>query len=143
MSHFGKIRAPERDQTETREALKEFDLFFERHPNSALAPEVRKNHRLAKDRLAQASVNVGVFYYKARKWYPGAIQRFKEVLAEDPEFSGRDTLFYYLAESLLKSNKKAEAIPYLDRLLKEFPESPLAPLAKKTFDSAQVADPPQ
>lgn len=143
MSHFGKMRAPERDQTETREALKEFDLFFERHPNSPLVPEVRTNHRLAKDRLTQASVNVGVFYFKARKWYPGAIQRFKEVLAEDPEFSGRDTVYYYLAESLLKSNKKAEAVPYLDRLLKEFPESPLVPLAKKTFDIALAADPPK
>ncbi|MGE0392244.1 MAG: outer membrane protein assembly factor BamD [Vicinamibacterales bacterium] len=143
MSHFGKMRAPERDQTETREALKEFDLFFERHPASPLVPEVRKNYRLAKDRLTQASVNVGVFYFKARKWYPGAIQRFKEVLAEDPEFSGMDTVYYYLAESLLRSNKKAEAIPYLDRLLKEYPESPLVPEAKKTFDLAQAADPPK
>lgn len=139
MSHFGKMRAPERDQTETREALKEFDLFFERYPSSALAPEVRKNWRLAKDRLTQASVNVGVFYFKARKWYPGAIQRFKEVLADDPEFSGRDTIYYYLGESLIRSNKKAEGIPYLDRLLKEFPESPLAPLARKAFDLAEAA----
>jgi len=143
MSHFGKMRAPERDQTETREAIKEFDLFFERYPTSAMAPEVRTNYRVAKDRLTQASVNVGVFYFKARKWYPGAIQRFKEVLAEDPDFSGRDTVYYYLAESLLRSNKKAEAIPYLDRLLKEFPESPLAPLAKKSFDSAQATDTPK
>jgi len=143
MSHFGKMRAPERDQTETREAIREFELFFERYPNSALAPEVRANHRLAQDRLTQASVNVGLFYFKARKWYPGAIQRFKEVLTDDPEFSGLDTVYYYLAESLLRSNKKAEAVPYLDRLLKEFPESPLAPLAKESFESAQATDTPK
>ena len=45
MSHFEQMRAPERDQTETREALKEFDVFFERFPNSPLTPEVRQKWR--------------------------------------------------------------------------------------------------
>lgn len=143
MSHFNKMRAAERDQTETREAIKEFDLFFERYPSSSMAPEVRANARLAKDRLTQASVNVGVFYFKARKWYPGAIQRFREVLATDPEFTGRDTVYFYLAQSLLLSNKKAEAVPYLDRLLKEYPNSPLAPEARKSFELAQAPAAPK
>src|SRR5688572_17912667 len=52
MSHFGQMRAAERDQTETREALKEFDVFFQRYPNSSLTPEVRKNWRVARDRLS-------------------------------------------------------------------------------------------
>ena len=142
MSHFGKMRAPERDQTETREAIREFDVFFERHPSSPLAPEVRKNARETRDRLTQASVNVGLFYFKSRHWYPGAIARFREVLAADPEFTGRDTVYFYLAQSLLLSNKKAEAVPYLDRLLKEFPDSPLALEAKKSFDAAQPAQTP-
>ena len=142
MSHFGKMRAAERDQTETREAIREFDLFFERHPSSPLTPEVRKSWREAKDRLTQASVNVGLFYFKTRRWYPGSIARFREVLAEDPEFTGRDTVYFYLAQSLILSNKKAEAVPYLDRLLKEFPNSPLAPEAKTSFDAAQPAPTP-
>ena len=45
MSHFEQMRAPERDQTETREALKEFDVFFQRYPNSPLTPEVKQNWR--------------------------------------------------------------------------------------------------
>jgi hypothetical protein len=31
--------------------------------------------------------------------------------------------YYYLAESLLKTDKKAEAVPYYDRLVKEFDRS--------------------
>ena len=143
MSHFGKMRTAERDQTETREAIKEFDLFFERYPTSPMAAEVRTNARAAKDRLTQASVNVGIFYFKARRWYPGAIQRFREVLAADPDFTGRDTVYYYMAESLLRSNKKAEAVPYLDRLLKEYPNSPLVPEARKSFDLAQAPATPK
>ena len=84
MSHFEQMRAPERDQTETREALKEFDVFFQRFPNSPLMPEVKKNWRVARDRLSQASYGVGLHYYRVR-WYPGAIDRFREVLRDDPE----------------------------------------------------------
>jgi outer membrane protein assembly factor BamD len=122
MSHARQMRAPERDQTETRAALKEFDLFFERYPNSALAPEVKQRWREARDRLSEASYRVGIYYYRSR-WYPGAIDRFREVLRDDPGFSSRDAVYFYLAESLAKTDKKAEAIPYFERIVKEFEQS--------------------
>src|SRR5687767_13110352 len=89
MSHFEQMKAPERDQTETQEALREFQVFFDRFPNSPLTAEVRQKWRAARDRLSEASFRVGVHYYRIR-WYPGAIPRFKEVLKVDPEFTGRD-----------------------------------------------------
>jgi outer membrane protein assembly factor BamD len=122
MSHFEQMRAPERDQTETREALKEFNVFFQRYPNSPLTPEVKMNWRIARDRLSQASYGVGLHYYRVR-WYPGAIDRFREVLRDDPEYSRRDSVYFYLAESLAKTDKTAEAIPYFERLVAEFPMS--------------------
>jgi outer membrane protein assembly factor BamD len=122
MSHYEQMRAPERDQTETREALKEFDVFFQRYPNSQLAGEVKQKWRDARDRLSEASYRVGLHYYRV-KWYPGAIDRFREVLKEDPGFSGRDRIYFYLAESLSRTDKTAEAIPYFERLLAEFPQS--------------------
>jgi outer membrane protein assembly factor BamD len=124
MSHFEQMRAPERDQTETREALREFDVFFQRYANSPLAPEVKMKWREARDRLSEASYRVGLHYFRVR-WYPGAIDRFREVLKEDPGFGGRDRIYFYLAESLARSDKTkvAEAIPYFERLLEEFPQS--------------------
>jgi len=122
MSHYEQMRAPERDQTETREALKEFDIFFQRYANSPLAPEVKQRWREARDRLSEASYRVGLHYYRVR-WYPGAIDRFREVLRDDPGFSGRDGIYFYLAESLSRTDKTAEAIPYFERLLEEFPSS--------------------
>jgi outer membrane protein assembly factor BamD len=122
MSHYEQMRAPERDQTETREALKEFDAFFQRYPNSQLMPEVKKNWRVARDRLSRASYGVGLHYYRV-KWYPGAIDRFREVLREDPDYTRRDEVYFYLAESLARTDKTAEAIPYFERLLEEFPTS--------------------
>jgi outer membrane protein assembly factor BamD len=122
MSHYEQMRAPERDQTETREALKEFDVFFQRYPNSALMPEVKQKWRDARDRFSEASYRVGFQYFRQR-WYPGAIDRFREVLRDDPGFTGRDRVYFYLAESLARTDKKAEAIPYFERLLEEFPQS--------------------
>jgi outer membrane protein assembly factor BamD len=122
MSHFEQMRAADRDQTETREALKEFDVFFERYPNSALAGEVKEKWRIARDRLSESSYRVGLLYFRQR-WYPGAMDRFREILKEDPGFTGRDKVYFYLAESLARTDKKAEAVPYFERLLAEFPQS--------------------
>jgi outer membrane protein assembly factor BamD len=122
MSHFRQMRAAPRDQTETRAALTEFDTFFERYPGSALMPEVKQNWRIARDRLSTASYLVGLHYYRIR-WYPGAIDRFREILRDDPAFTDRDNVYFYLAESLARTDKTAEAIPYFERLLAEFDRS--------------------
>ncbi|MGE4161128.1 MAG: outer membrane protein assembly factor BamD [Vicinamibacterales bacterium] len=132
MSHYQQMRAPERDQTETRAALREFDAFFERFPDSMLTAEVREKWREARDRLSESSYRVGFYYYRA-SWYPGAIDRFKEILQEDPGFSGRDAVYYHLAESLARTDKQAEAVPYLQRLLDEFPMSEHLEDARKRF----------
>jgi outer membrane protein assembly factor BamD len=130
MSHFQQMRAPERDQSETREALKEFQAFFDRFPNSPLLPEVRQKWRIARDRLSAASFRVGQHYFRTR-WYPGAVDRFREVLKDDPEYGGRDGIYFYLAESLVRTEKKAEAVPYFERLLAEFPQSEFAEETQK------------
>lgn len=122
MTHFVQMRAADRDQTETKAALTEFDVFFNKFPNSPLMPEVKEKWRIARDRLSEHSYRVGLLYYRVR-WDPGAIDRFREVLRDDPTYTGRDAVYYYLAQSLARTDKKAEAIPYLERLLAEFDQS--------------------
>jgi len=124
------MRAPERDQTETQAALREFQTFFDRYPMSPLASEVRMKWREARDRLSNAEFRVGFHYYRI-KWYVGAIPRFRKVLADDPEYSGRDEVYFYLAESLARTKKEAEAIPYFERILAEFEYSEHMDEAKK------------
>ena len=122
MTHYEQMRAPERDQTETQNALKEFQIFFDRYPMSPLTGEVRMKWRDARDRLSRAEFRVGFHYFRIR-WYVGAIPRFRRVLEDDPQFSGRDEVYFYLAESLARSKKEAEAIPYFERLISEFETS--------------------
>ncbi|MDH4063958.1 MAG: outer membrane protein assembly factor BamD [Acidobacteriota bacterium] len=121
-SYTAQMLAPERDQSATRDAVKEIETFLQRYPNSTLMPEARAIEREARDRLSQAGYRIGFFYYRAR-WYPGAIDRFREVLTSDPGFSNRDAVYFHLAESLYRTDKKAEALPYYERLLREFEQS--------------------
>lgn len=122
LAHFRQMRGPQRDQTETREAIKELQAFVDRYPNSALMPEVRGKLREARDRLSESDYLVGFFYFRQR-WYPGAIDRFKDLLKTDPQYTGRDAVYFYLAESLVKIKLQAEALPYLEKLLEEFEHS--------------------
>jgi outer membrane protein assembly factor BamD len=127
--HYRQMRGPERDQRETREAVQEFETFMAKYPNSTLMPEVQARYREARDRLSMSEYRVGYFYFRQR-WYPGAISRLKAVLKEDPGFTERDALYYYLGEALLKVKLGAEALPYFDRLVKEFETSEFLEPAK-------------
>jgi outer membrane protein assembly factor BamD len=137
MCHFGQMLAADRDQTETKEAVAELMAFVQRYPNSMLIAEGRQKLRAARDRLSEADYKVGYFYFRSR-WYPGAIDRLKGVLKDDPEYTGRDGVYYYLAESLMKMGRPAEALPYYDRLVKEFEKSEYLAKAKTGMADAQA-----
>jgi len=122
LAHFKQMRGPQRDQTETREAVRELQTFVQRYPNSSLMPEVRAKLRETRDRLSESSFLVGYFYYRQR-WYPGAIDRFEELLKEDAGYSGRDAVYFYLAESLIKQKREAQALMYYEKLVEEFEQS--------------------
>jgi outer membrane protein assembly factor BamD len=125
-----QMLSADRDQSPTRDTIKELQVFIDRYPNSPLLPEARKMMREARDRLSESSHRVGMTYFKMR-WYPGAIDRFREVLKIDPEYSGRDATYYHLAESLRLTDKKPEALPLYERLLQEFEQSEYLELARK------------
>ena len=82
MTHFYQMHSAERDQTETREAIKEFDVVrraLSRRP--ADRGRARRKLREARDRLSQSEYHVGYHYYRSR-WYPGAVDRFKAAARE-------------------------------------------------------------
>jgi len=138
LAHFRQMRAPQRDQTETREAVKELQVFVERYPNSSLIEDGRAKLRAARDRLSESNYEVGYFYFKQR-WYPGAISRFKELLHDDPGFTRRDAVYFYYAESLIKQKLDAEALPLYERLVNEFEKSEYLAEAQRRIDELKQA----
>jgi outer membrane protein assembly factor BamD len=139
IAHFRQMRSPQRDQTETRDALREFQTFVTRYPSSELMPEVKTRLRETRDRLSESELEVGRFYFRIR-WYPGALDRLNDLLKDDPEFTSRDEVYYYIAESLLKVQRPAEALPYFDKIVKEFDKSDRLDAAKKRIE--EIKNPP-
>jgi outer membrane protein assembly factor BamD len=138
MAHYYQMAKPGRDQTETRAAITEFQTFFERYPNSAFTSEAQTHYREARDRKGQSDFGIGLTYFRIR-WYPGAVSRFEELLKNDPEFTYRDGAYFYLAESLVKLNRQAEALPLLEKLVAEFQQSEFLTDAQKRITEIKSA----
>jgi outer membrane protein assembly factor BamD len=130
MAHYYQMRAAMRDQTETRDAIRELQAYVTRFPNGELIGEAREKLREAKDRLADWDSGVALHYFRIR-WYPGVVGRLVPLLAADPDYTRRDAVFYYLGESFIKIQRPAEALPYFERLVKEFEQSEYLELSKK------------
>ena len=130
MVHYHQMRNPERDQQETLSAIQEFQAFMERYPTAQeLIPEVEQRLRESRNRLSEHNFTVGHFYYRF-KTYAGAISRFRQILDDDPNYTARDEVYYYLAESFAAVRNEAEALPYFARILEEFDTSEFAEPAK-------------
>jgi len=140
MTHYKQMKSSQRDQTETKAAIEEFATFVERYPHSTMLGDAKAKLRECRDRLSLHEYEVGVFYFKQR-WYPGAIDRLKALLKQDPGFTSRDGAYFYLAESLLKIRLNAEALPYYEKLIAEFEESDYLERAKERADELKSGKP--
>ena len=144
MTYFEQMHAADRDQTATKQALAEFGRFLVQYPDGPasppeareLLPEAKEKWRLARDRLSEASYRVGLTYYK-RKWLTGAVSRFREVIKEDPEFSGIDGVYVHLAECYVRADNVVEALPLFDRVVTEYKTSEYLEKAQKRLKELQ------
>jgi outer membrane protein assembly factor BamD len=134
MVHFRQMLGPQRDQTETKAAIQELQTFLQRYPNSPLLPEAKKRLRETRDRLSESEFAVGMTYLRMQH-YIGAENRFKPLLKDDPEYTRKDAVYFYLAEALEKTDiRKAEALPYYERLVKEYEQSEYLEEAKRRIE---------
>ena len=122
MVHHHQMRPPERDQSWTQSAIREFERFLEQYPDSDLVGEVQGYLSEARDRLSESEFIVGRYYHR-NKWWPGAIERLGTVLDTNPEFAGRELTYFYLADAFYNGGQLAEALPLFQTLLQEFPNT--------------------
>lgn len=135
-----QVLSPERDQTATHEALREFTVFTTNYPNSQYMPEVLRLERETRDHLSESEFLVGRHYFRSR-WYPGAVTRLEALLKSDPQFTGRDGAYFYLGEAYNKQLKFAEAKAYYQKVLDEFRVSEYLKDAQKRLDAIAAAPP--
>ena len=148
MCHFYQMHGPDRDQTETQEAIAELTTFVTRYATTdtsedgraqaKLVEEGRARLREARDRMSDSDYRVAYFYLRTGKYPPAAIDRFNSILKGDPEYTRRDAVYFYLAQALLQVKRPAEALPYLDRLIIEFESSEYLEQAKKLSETLKA-----
>ncbi len=121
-AYMRQMLGPQRDQTATITALRELDTFLQNYPKSQYRDEVVAMRRQARDRLSEHEFQVGLSNLRIRV-YAGAIARFEGLLKADPEFTGRDKVYFYLGEVYEKVGRTNEARQWYERVQKEFSES--------------------
>ena len=120
--HHHQMRQPERDQSWTQSTIEQFEFFLEQFPNSELSPQANTYLREAKDRLSESEYIVGQYYYR-NEWWPGAIDRFETIAESDAQYTGRENLYFYLADAYYNNGDFEEALLFFQQLLQDFPQS--------------------
>lgn len=137
MAFFKKALKSGRDQTKTKQALAEFKKLITQYPLSEQANSSREKIQECEERLADHTLSIGEHYYKVRA-YKASTDRLTEILTSYPNFSRMDKVYFYLGDSYYKWEKIDQAIPYLRKLISDFPESKFAKKAisrMKTIES--------
>ncbi|UFS71649.1 outer membrane protein assembly factor BamD [Geomonas sp. RF6] len=129
MCNYREVTGIDTDQTPVKNAVATFEGFLASYPTSEYAAEVKEKLEDCRNKQLAYEVYVGNFYLRTKK-YDSAIKRLTEALAK---FPGRahDATLLRLGEAYLRSGEKVRGTETLERMLKEYPQSPLVTEARK------------
>ena len=86
------------DQSQTKEAIEEFEAFAERYPHSTRIPELNNNLDELRKKLTRKDYEIAYGYYFIEE-YHAAYESFKQFLNLYPEAEQREEAMYYMLES--------------------------------------------
>ncbi|HUL72988.1 MAG TPA: outer membrane protein assembly factor BamD [Vicinamibacterales bacterium] len=132
-----QMLSPERDQTATRDALRECDAFLQNFPTSSFRPQVETVRREARDRLSESEFQVGLTYFHL-KWWAGAISRLTQLVKDDPGYSKMDAVYFYLGESYYRALSEAQAVPNYNKVIEDYPKSEYVARAKARLATIKI-----
>ena len=97
-------------------AFQAYKLVFDQHSESG--------------KVGDAVAKMASFYYQ-KKDYGRAVDVFEKVLSDHPDANFLDVILFNYGRCLFRLDRRAEARKRFDQLIDEFPESQLAPEAKR------------
>ena len=119
----------EKDQSATREAVRELTIFLRSHEKSKHVPAVRKLYRKTVRRLADHELYVAKFYLERDK--PKAtILRLEGVLRRFPDAGVHPEVMLLLGKTYLKLDERAKARTTFLALVKKYPNDQHSSKAK-------------
>jgi outer membrane protein assembly factor BamD len=84
---YQQMRAPDRDQTATRDAAAQFEALIQRYPEAEEAADARVKLAETRERLARHELGIADFYYR-QGIYHAAIGRYQRALDAYPDHPG-------------------------------------------------------
>lgn len=86
------------DQSFTKKAIEEFQLFLDKYPSSTRRTEANKEVDLLRDKLEGKAYELAYLYYKVED-YKAAIIAFKNVIKDFPDIDNAEEIRFYIVES--------------------------------------------
>ncbi len=133
MCYYNDVKSPGRDQTNTFKAITAFENFLNMFGNTDEAEKARAKIAELREQLSIHYYTIGYYNYKF-KAFRGAIQRFKQVMDEYPNFKMNDKLFFFTGKSYFFLRKYDSAISFFQKVITSYPQSRLVKTSKKHID---------
>jgi outer membrane protein assembly factor BamD len=108
MAHYDQIGRPDQDQSNTEQALEQFEVIERRYPETGFAALAHQQISVCREMLARHQLLIGDFYYK-RANFRAAESRLAELMQKWPDTPVGDEALYQLGTTLEKEGKKYSA----------------------------------
>ncbi len=128
--YYKQMRKPERDQSQTFEAIKAFESLVKMYPDTKEAEQARKNVIKARQNLATHYYKIGYYNYKYGA-LRGAVTRFKQVIDEYPDFKQNDQMFFITGKVYLLLREFDSSVSFFQKVINSYPKSKYAKKAVK------------
>lgn len=144
MIHYRQMEKPDRDPLHAIRADDECRQLMVQFPNSKYAPEMEQRLREIQEVIAEGEYRVGEFYFKKGR-YPAATNRMHAVVNQYPLYSKADNALWEMAQAYSKMGPRFQAseVDSLQRIVRDYPLSPLGRQAKRKLQSMEkeIPDP--
>jgi outer membrane protein assembly factor BamD len=130
----------DRDSTHAKLAEEEFQTFLQKYPKDPLAPNAEQRLREVQEVLAEGQFRIAYYYY-VKGDRRAAAGRLAPLVGRYPLYSKSDEALWMLGDVFEKSERKDVAGGYYFLLVKNYPLSKKAPLAKDKLKSFGVPIP--
>jgi outer membrane protein assembly factor BamD len=142
--HYRQMEKPDRDPAHMLRAEDECRQILTQFPNSRFAPVAAQKLREVQEAISESEYRVGAFYHHKGSFVPAA-NRLQAMTDHYPLFSKADDALWKLADSYgrLGPAFRARSIQAYQRIVRDYPLSPLAEEAKKqlTTMEAEIPEP--
>ncbi len=137
MIYFNQIEGPERGYGGAARSILEFEKLKRDFPRNPYKEQIEIRIKKCRNIMADYEFLVGEFYHKKGS-YKAAISRYEYLLENFPDYKNVAKVLFNLGISYKKDGQMAKAGKYLNRLIKEYPDSPQVSDATKELASLEA-----